>query len=178
MSERNHGLLVIVIPSLIGMGMAAPARARDGVNTFGVAGCASGFVVHAPRRFTRNSIVTPHITARNADLRTISVSAVTLGYRTACRSYGRIRHSPMRRQRTFFRVRAKSSQAHRLLQCLVCQMARQISRSQKLHLITVISLDAARSRMATTVTPRTTGRQRHQEGRRKWRRMPRRLPAR
>jgi hypothetical protein len=69
MSERNHGLLVIVIPGLIGMGMAAPARARDGVNTFGMAGCASGFVVHAPRRFTRNSIVTPHITARNADLR-------------------------------------------------------------------------------------------------------------
>ena len=64
MSERNRWLPVIVILGLIGTGVAARALARDGVNTLGVAGFPSGFVVHAARPFMRNSVVTPHMTAR------------------------------------------------------------------------------------------------------------------
>ncbi len=68
MSERSRWLSVIVISGLIATGLATPALARDGVNTFGVAGFPSGLVVHAPRPFMRNSIVTPHIVARSADV--------------------------------------------------------------------------------------------------------------
>src|ERR1700693_4043297 len=68
MSERNRWLPVIVILSLIATGVAAPALARDGVNMFGVAGFPSGFVMHAARPIMRNSVVTPHIAARNTDV--------------------------------------------------------------------------------------------------------------
>jgi hypothetical protein len=64
MSERSCWLSVIVILSLIATGAAAPALARDGVNMFGVAGFPSGFVMHSARPIMRNSVVTPHMTAR------------------------------------------------------------------------------------------------------------------
>jgi hypothetical protein len=64
MSERNRWLPAIIILSLIGTGVTAPARARDGINTLGVAGFPSGFVMHVARPFMRNSVVTPHMTAR------------------------------------------------------------------------------------------------------------------
>ena len=116
MSERNRWLPVIVILSLIGTGVAAPALARDGVNTFGVARFSSGFVMHAPRPFMRNSIVTPHIAARNADVQN------DLRFRRHTRlqnglpiTSGRIRHSPMQRHWTFLRVKTKAPQARRSL---------------------------------------------------------------
>jgi len=68
MSERNCWLPVIVVLSLIGAGVAAPALTRNGVNTFGVPGFSLGFVMRAPRPFMRNSIVTPRVAGRNADV--------------------------------------------------------------------------------------------------------------
>ena len=68
MSERNRWLAVIVILSLIGTGGAAPALARDGVAMFGAAGFSSGFAMHATQQFMRNSIMAPHIAARNAEV--------------------------------------------------------------------------------------------------------------
>jgi hypothetical protein len=66
MSGRNHSLPVIVLMSLLGTGVvAAPALARDGVNTLGVTGFPSGFVVHARGPSMRNSVVMPHIGARS-----------------------------------------------------------------------------------------------------------------
>lgn len=49
--------------------MVAPALARDGVNTFGLAGFSSGFPMHTARPFVRNRVVTRHITARAANVR-------------------------------------------------------------------------------------------------------------
>jgi hypothetical protein len=63
MSERSRWLPAIIILSLIAIGLATPALARDGINMFGVAGFPSRFVVHAARPIMRNSVVTPHMTA-------------------------------------------------------------------------------------------------------------------
>ena len=49
--------------------MGAPALARNGVHTFGMAEFPSSFAMHTARPFMRNGIVTPHIVSRNADLR-------------------------------------------------------------------------------------------------------------
>jgi hypothetical protein len=65
MRERARWYPVVAILSLIGTGMAA----RDGINTFGMAGFPSSFAMHTARPFMRNSNVTPHIAARNADVR-------------------------------------------------------------------------------------------------------------
>jgi hypothetical protein len=69
MRECARWYPVVAILGFIGMGVAAPALARDGVNTFGMAGFPSSFAMHTARPFMRNSNVMPHIVARNADLR-------------------------------------------------------------------------------------------------------------
>jgi hypothetical protein len=69
MGERNRWFPVVAILSLAGIGVVAPALARDSANTFGMAGLPSSFAIHTARPFMRNSNVMPHIVARNADLR-------------------------------------------------------------------------------------------------------------
>jgi hypothetical protein len=67
MRVRIRWFPVVAILSLLGTGVAAPALARDGGNIFGMAGFPSGFAMHTARPFVRNSVVTPHIAARNFD---------------------------------------------------------------------------------------------------------------
>jgi hypothetical protein len=69
MSERIRWFPLAAILSLIGAGVAAPAKARDGINTFGMAGVPSRFAVQAARPFVRNGIVTPRIPTHNANAR-------------------------------------------------------------------------------------------------------------
>lgn len=66
MGERTRWLPVIAILSLTGTGMIAPALARDSV---GMAGFPSEFSMHTARPFMRNMVVTPHVAARNTDVR-------------------------------------------------------------------------------------------------------------
>jgi hypothetical protein len=56
---------VVGLLSLLGTGSAAPALARDSINTFGMAGFPSNFAIHTARPFMRNSNVMPHIGARS-----------------------------------------------------------------------------------------------------------------
>jgi hypothetical protein len=59
---------VVGLLSLLGTGVVAPALARDGIATSGMAGFPSSFAIHTARPFMRNSNVMSHIGARNLDV--------------------------------------------------------------------------------------------------------------
>jgi hypothetical protein len=106
MGERNRWFPVVAILSLAGIGVVAPALARDSANTFGMAGLPSSFAIHTARPFMRNSNVMPHIVARNADLRNDLRLRRHALFQNAYRlRFGHIRHLPTQRLRTFLRAK-------------------------------------------------------------------------
>ena len=65
MSVSIRWFPVVSLLSLLGTGVVMPALARDGINTFGMAGFPSNFAIHTARPFMRNSNSIPQISARS-----------------------------------------------------------------------------------------------------------------
>ena len=123
---------------------------------FGMAGFPSDFAMHAARPFMRNSVVTPHIAARNTDVQNdLRFRRHTQLQNGLPITFGHIRHSPIQRHWTFLRARTKVPQHVRHCNVWFTKRCARSRESLKLRRIMVTSQDAERSPMATTVTPRT-----------------------